>query len=520
MKIKARLNNTSEILKTAAHTIDTWKMFQPGDALLVGVSGGADSVALLHILLLLAPEYSLRLGIAHLNHCLRYSDSDKDSEFVTSLAIKLNLPYYISKADVKKYQQEHRLSLEEAARAVRYAFFEDTAAEHGFNKVALGHHADDNAESVLMYLFRGSGLTGISGIPPNRDGKFIRPLIHLTKAELLDFLNKNSIEYVYDASNADKRFLRNRIRHEMLPMLKKFYNPNIAETLSRFSSVVRCEDEWIESEIVAPLFEDCILSSEDAERPGLKQTNQLKNAEGHGLKQTNPLYFKDRLALSVPKLETISLAAQRRIIRKAIANVKGDTRRITYSHIEAVVNLLQKPGIRKSLDLPDRIRIERNGDILIFSKYEHAKIEIPYFEYSVIHPSAPLKGGFSIIWIKESGMYLKFSRAAILLKEGKGLQDCPVFSPKIAYFDMDKLSFPLIIRNFRPGDRFNPLGMTGTQKVKDFFINSKVPVPERKICPMVLSCGKIIWIAGYRMDESVKITDSTANILKAELFLA
>jgi tRNA(Ile)-lysidine synthase len=455
-----------------------WKMFQAGDAVLVGVSGGADSVALLHILRTLAPEFSLRLGIAHLNHCLRFPDADKDAEFVTSLAIKLNLPYYISKADVKMYQQQHRLSLEDAARRLRYAFFEDTAAKHGFSKIALGHHADDNAESVLMYLLRGSGLTGVSGIPPNRDGKFVRPLMDLTKAELIEFMNKNSIAYISDASNADKKFLRNRIRHGLIPLLKKYYNPNIAETLSRFSAIVRCEDEWIESEIIAPLFAKCVSASEN-----------------------------DMLALSAPMLEKMNPAAQRRIIRKAIATVKGDARRISYSHIEAVVNLLHKSGIRKHLDLPDGIRAERNGDILVFSKYEQAKAEIPYFEYSLSAPGT--------IFIKETGMYLRFSCAEI-----RRLQDCPAFSPTVAYFDTDALTFPMVVRQFRPGDRFCPLGMTGTQKVKDFFINSKVPANERKKCPIVLSGGKIIWIAGYRTDESAKIRSSTANILKAELFLA
>ncbi len=481
------MNNNSDILKTVSRTIAAWKMFQPGDAVLVGVSGGADSVALLHILRMLAPEFSLRIGIAHLNHCLRYPDADKDAEFVTSLAINLNLPYYISKADVKIYQRQHRLSLEEAARLVRYAFYEDTAAKHGFSKIALGHHADDNAESVLMYLFRGSGLTGISGIAPDRDGKFVRPLIHLTKAQLTAFLSENSIVYVSDASNADTKFLRNRIRHDLIPMLKKFYNPNIAETLSRFSDIVRCEDEWIESEIINPLFAQCVSASQ-----------------------------KEKIALSLPKLKNISLAAQRRIIRKAVAKLRGDTRRISYSHIEAVINLLQKSGVRKSLDLPDGVRAERNADTLVFSKYEHAKTETPYFEYSLIHP----KGGVSTIFIKETGMYLTFSCAAILLKEGKGLQDCPAFSPTAAYFDMDALSFPLTVRQFRPGDRFCPLGMSGTQKVKNFFINSKVPINERKRCPILLSQGKIIWIAGYRTDESAKISDSTSNILKAELFLA
>ncbi|MBU1163704.1 MAG: tRNA lysidine(34) synthetase TilS, partial [Proteobacteria bacterium] len=207
----------NKLIKTVGATIKAYRMIEPGDSVIVGVSGGPDSVALLHIILSLAQQFSLRVGVAHLNHSLRQKDSDDDAEFVESLARKFDLPCYIKKEDVSKYRHEKKLSLEEAARIVRYRFFESVAEKYMFNKIALGHNAEDNAELVIMRLLRGSGPLGISGIPPVRNGKIIRPLIKLTKSELLEFLAVNELKFVLDKSNNDQRYLRNRIRHHLIP---------------------------------------------------------------------------------------------------------------------------------------------------------------------------------------------------------------------------------------------------------------------------------------------------------------
>ena len=472
-----------KLLQTVEQTVSTCQMFQPGDSVLVGVSGGPDSVALLYMLLSLSPGFSIRLGVAHLNHCLRGEDSDNDAEFVASLARELGLPYYIRKEDVQKYRNTHKLSLEEAARQVRYAFYENMAEKNGFNKIALGHHADDNAESVLMYLLRGSGPRGISGIPPVREGKFVRPLICLTKSEIIDFLESDRLKYVSDLTNRDTKHLRNRIRHHLLPMLKASYNPKITETLNRMASILRTEEEWIE-EVINPVFKSCVSAVENK-----------------------------KIALSVSAMYRLHVAAQKRIVRKTIAQVKGNLRRITYTHTDAVLNLLQKGTDCASLDLPDHIRVKRDRGMLLFSGAESSDAGCGNFEYSILAPGT--------IFIEETGDYLEFSRI--------GREDMPCFksgdpgrfsfqsSDQAVFFDMDTLSFPIIIRNFRPGDRFTPLGMSGTQKVKKYFINNKVPGKERVKCPILLCQGKIVWIAGHRMDESVKVTPSTRNVLKAEL---
>lgn len=489
------MQRSHKIFSAVKQAITAYRMFQPGDSVLICVSGGPDSVALLHILLSLAPEFSCTLGVAHLNHCLRKKDSDNDAEFVASLAKQLDLPCYIKKKDVRKYQKEHKLSLEEAARSVRYAFYDQVAEKNGFNKIAIGHHYDDNAELVLMYLLRGSGPLGISGIPPVRNCKngnwqIVRPMISVKRSEIIDFLEAKGLRYVSDKSNNDMRYLRNRVRYQLIPLLKESYNPRIVENLNRLSLIIRCEEKWIERNINS-IFK--------------KFTISIGN---------------DKIILSAAGIDEIDPAAQRRVIRKAIAEVKGDLRRITFSHIDSAISLLKSGQPIASIDLPDRIRIERNKNLLCFSKEKKRlrdintkadDIEPVSFKYNIVKPDSKTES----VYIKEINLNLKFSKINI-----ENLPDIHCAGQNIAFFDMADIVFPLVLRSFRSGDYFQPLGMAGAQKVKTFFINNKIPKPKRLRCPILLSKGKIIWVAGLRIDDSVKIKPSTRIVLKAELILA
>lgn len=475
-----------KVLRTVVQTITTYGMLKPDDSVVIGVSGGPDSIALLHILLKLTPNYSLRLGIAHLNHCIRKEDSDKDAEFVASIAKKFNLPCYIKKENIRKYHLEKKLSLEDAARRVRYSFFNSVAETNKFNKIALGHHCDDNAELVLMNLCRGSGPLGLSGIPKVRDRKIIRPLIELKRSELIDFLDKNELQYVSDKSNKDTRYFRNRVRHNLIPLLKTSYNPKIIDTLNRLSSIVSSEEEWIE-DLILPVFEKVVLRSED-----------------------------NTVTLSVSGLCQNHLAAQRRIIRKAVEIIKGNLRRIRLSHIDSAISLLESRWAYGKLDFPNRIRIQRSGDILIITREKNALRGLDSksnqaskitFLYEVVKPGS--------IFIKEAGVHMKFTEISI-----DNLPDFGRTGQNTAFFDRESLDFPLVLRNFEPGDHFKPLGMTGTKKVKKYFVDKKIPKAERAKCPILLSQEKIIWIVGHRIDESVKVMPLTRKILKVELFLA
>jgi len=477
---------SKKLFQTVENTITTYGMLKPEHSVVIGVSGGPDSVALLHILLELAPRLSLRLGVAHLNHCLRRNDSDKDAQFVETLSRKLGLPCYIQKTDVRNYQIKNRLSLEEAARSVRYEFLNNIAKTKGYNKIAIGHHSDDNAELVLMNLFRGSGTLGLSGIPPVRGDKIIRPLIQVGRSELVEFLNQNNLKYVSDASNKDTRYLRNRVRHNLIPLLKTDYNPKISEILNRLSSIIKSEEEWLE-DMVCPFFEKAVLHTQE-----------------------------DHIILFIQMVNRYPEALQRRIIRMAIQKIKGNLRRIRFVNIDSVIDLLRKESAFGNIDLPDRIRIQKNRDKLYIFKEKNALHDLAFKS----DPSGTIIFEYKIE--KLESVFIKEIQAHIIFTE-MGIENVPDYRNTGQYtnfFDKDTLRFPMVLRNVRPGDTFKPLGVGGTQKVKKFFIDKKVPRNERIKCPILLSGGKIVWVIGHRIDESVRVRPSTRNVLKVELLLA
>ncbi len=322
------------LIKKARETIDLYAMLKPGDAVLAAISGGPDSVALLLLLRELSLDFSLTIGVSHLNHTLRGKESDRDEEFVFNLAAKFNLPCHIRRSDVSAFAEKNRLSLEEAARDVRYGFYNELADEKKYTKIALGHNYDDNAELVLMNLLRGSGTKGIAGIPPVRGRRIIRPLIRVSREDILDYLTLRNQDYVVDSSNSDTVFLRNRVRNDLLPLLKKHYNPGVADALNRLSSIVMLEEEWMAKETKAVFI-----------RAILHRTKSDVHLDKEVFKGLHP-------------------ALSRRVLRHAIRSVKKDLRRITLAHIDDVLNLILTGTNGKSLDLPDRIRtFIHNGKI-------------------------------------------------------------------------------------------------------------------------------------------------------------
>jgi tRNA(Ile)-lysidine synthase len=475
-----------KILRTVDLTLRTHRMVQTGDAVLIGVSGGPDSVALVHILLEFAPAYSLRIALGHLNHCLRQNESDRDEAFVAALAKRLKLPLHVTRENVRRYQKQRHLSLEEAAREVRYRFYHAMAARYGYDKIALGHHSDDNAELILMCLLRGSGPAGLSGTPPVRDDKIVRPMINLRRAQIMDYIAAKKLDFIEDSSNLDSQYLRNKIRHRLIPQLKAEYNPQLIVSLNRLAAIMGPEQQMIEN-FIQPIFENTTIFEKQGS-----------------------------LGLGIAVLNQHPLAVQRRLIRRAILRVKGNLRRIAWVHIEAVLKLAQKGCQANMLDLPDGIRICRRDEMLLVSQEAPGSgrrvqaafaSAMPAYEYRLAAPG--------VIRIKEAAVQICFSE----------VPNDPVFDrcqpgQRIVFFDMDRIRFPLVIRNFCPGDRFSPLGMGGSQKLKKFFIDHKIARTERNRCPIVLSRNKIIWVAGYRLDNSVKITPHTRRVLRAEVLLA
>lgn len=468
-------------------TMETFDMLGPRRAVLIGVSGGADSLALLFSLYALAPVHGWRLGIAHVNHGLRGRQADAEQRFVASLASRMKLPYYSKKADVRARRQSAGVCLEEAGRIERYAFFNQVADAAGYDKIAVGHQKNDTAEQILMNLLRGTGPAGLGGIAP-APGRVIRPLIHSSRGQIEQFLRELHIPWCSDPSNRNERYTRNRIRNRLLPELAG-YNPEIIETLNRLAEVMREESAWIDR-LLEPVFQESIL--------------ERNRKEGI-------------LVLSAKRLQQLPPAARRRIMRKAVCEVKGDLGRIGYRHVEAMTAAAGPSGRRRHLHLPGRVLLLREGGRIRLSREKkslrscalsgrNGKINSFWYHLDAVGPAG------RSVRIDEIGLRMDFQ--CFRVDDMNKVSDR---SAAVARVDFDKIGFPLVIRSPLPGDRFTPLGMNGKVKLKDFFINQKVPASRRSRIPVVQSPASIVWIGGMRIDEEVKITGGTTRVLEISL---
>lgn len=479
-------NCTQKFLAAVEQTIARHSMINAHDMVVVAVSGGIDSVTLLDCLVSLKERFKLRLVVAHLNHQLRAAAADVDAAFVKRLANSQGIVCEISSIDVRARCQDLRLSVQEAARLVRYEFLDSIAERWEAQKIALGHNADDNAESVLMNLFRGAGTRGLCGIPPQRDGqicRIIRPLCDVTRSEIAGYALARGLEHVEDQSNSDPKYLRNKVRNSLIPQLKKEFNPNLVQTLQRLSEVVRDEEAYWDI-AVKETFQSFVI------KPFVNEHNS------------------SCLRLRRASMDALHPALLRRLIRFSIGQLKGDLMRIALTHIEAVRRLIIEPGCFAEADLPGGLYVYKEGGVIVFLTSRPKRHENFSYLISEIMDT----------YIAEIDTTLRLSLCGIsnfdnLGKFGPNLE---LGSEMNASFDLDMICFPLKVRSVSPGDRFTPLGMRGSQKLKDFFINVKVPRFRRGRCPVVEDCsGKIIWVGGFRIDDSVKVTEKTKTILNA-----
>jgi len=332
------------VVEKICRTLSDFHMIQPGEKILVGVSGGPDSVCLLHVLYRLSERLRICLAVAHFNHALRAERSGRDAAFASGLAQKFGLPYYEETVSPER-QRAAGASPEEAARKARYAFFGRISTAYSYEKVALGHHAGDNAELYLMRLVTWSGPAGLSGIPPVREdlqsGKtIIRPLIRISRGEIISYLKHHGIAFMEDETNASTRFLRNRIRHHLIPELKSRYNPKIESALNRLCTITAADEQWMQS-LAQTLFRQALTEA-----------------------------AKDHCSLSVEKVLEMPVAAQRRVLRIAIATVQGDLRRIAFHHVEAARRLLTRGSGAdgKRLHLPGGVRLHYFKDRIVAFK--------------------------------------------------------------------------------------------------------------------------------------------------------
>jgi tRNA(Ile)-lysidine synthase len=449
-------------------------LVKSGEKLVVAVSGGPDSVCLLHILVNLRSELGVVLHVAHLNHRLRGKDSDADAVYVAGLARRRGLPATITSRDVEAYRKKKRISLEEAAREVRYDFLADVAQKTGAAQVAVGHTADDHVETVLMHLIRGSGTQGLRGLRPLTtygDLTIIRPLLTLTRRETMDCCRQQRLRPRRDASNFSPEPFRNRIRHYLLPELRK-YNPQINEALLRTAAIAADDMDYIENE---------------AELLWNKVARQEKGA----------------VIINKKGLTALPPALQRHVLRRAIGAVRGNLKDIEAGHIEAVLNALGKPA-GKVIGLPSGLNFTIESDRYVLATDSLALCPLPPLENEVelnIPGRTVLPG-----WDIEA----EITAASEYKKEKGGNADFT------AYFDFERTGSRLTVRSRRPGDRFRPLGLRHYKKLNQYMIDAGIPRSWRRRVPIVATPEQIIWVAGWRTDERVKVTNKTLKALRLE----
>lgn len=458
---------TAWFLQQLHRFISQHTMIEKGETVLVAVSGGADSLALLYGLHALRAQLACHLHVAHLNHNLR-PDADADAEFVRQHAARLAVPCSLEKVELP-------VPSESAGRKARYQFYEEIAACIGATKIALGHHQDDTAETVLMHLLRGSGTTGLKGILPVRENRFIRPLVGFTRQEIEAFLASMKLVPRHDATNTDTRYLRNRIRHALLPLLERDYNPNIKVGLSRTAEVLGAESEYLDV-AAREAFEKC-------------QTRQ------HGEDE-------DSIILDRTQFRQYHVAVQRRMLRHCIAEIHGQITDFYFQHCQAILDLIAGDAPNAVVALPNGLQFRRAYQCLIFER----KLGKPEdFVYPLAVP------GKTHIPSLNAAL-----TAQVVGVDANGVPPLPD-GKFAAAFDWDAIQLPLTVRNRRPGDRFQPFGVQGTKKLKDFFIDAKVPRTERDRIPLLVSGDELVWIIGYTTSERTKLHAHTRRYLIVRL---
>lgn len=456
------------MIKKVEKTITKHALLKQNDKVVVGLSSGPDSTALAVILAQIAPSWDIQLIIAHFNHNLRGSESDQDEQDAGKLAARLNLPFISRK--MSKPSVPKGLSPEDFYRRERYQFFEEVAKSNKANKIALGHNLQDQAETVLLHLLRGSGLDGLKGISPLRDGKYIRPLLEVSRPEIIAYLDGARINYRQDSSNESKLHLRNKIRLELLPYLKNEFNPKIDEALAQMAAILHDENVFIEQ---------CV---------------------GKALSSTCVKKLKNRILINIEYIKTLPRSIQRRLLKELLENFSLQRNGIAFLHIDSIDKLLQKSGSGKKICLPGGIEARREYENLILErpKADHQPVE---YSYKVEIPGT--------IYIARRNLTVNFQ----LVEKNK-----IDFSDKNkSYADMDKIQFPLVLRNRRAGDWFQPLGMVGRQKLKSFFINHKITQQKRNEIMLLADQQGVIWIENMHMNDQVKITLETKNVLELEI---
>ncbi len=455
-----------DLASDVANAIRRNNLFHAGDTVVMALSGGADSCALLDILTRMK-DPAPKLVVAHLNHCLRGADSDADEAFSRNLAAGYGVPFESLRQDVAADASSLGMNLEDAGRQARIAFLTGISRKYGATAIALAHHGDDQAETFLMRLLRGSGMTGLSGMGYRNQLGFIRPMLGNSRAEIEAYLQQNGLGFREDKSNSDTTFLRNRIRHELLPLLTS-YNPAVKERLTRTAGL-------------------------------LSEENDLLEKQAQGLTETICTTDGRSFSCQISQLIQQPAAMRRRIYRSILIRLTGSTRHFTRRHIDAIEQLLSSEHPNATIRLPQQIAATREYEKLLVNRH-------------------PLQAAAEIVLtsIPAAGDYELGNDTRLRIETLKSHADLAKDSKNRIYIDLDKAPFPWLIRSFRPGDRISPKGMNGSKKIKDILIDEKIPLPLRRTIPLLFSGDTLIWACGIRSSQSVTAAADSTRIASLE----
>ena len=461
-----------EMLSQVKSYMKRYRMVEPGEKVLVAVSGGQDSVALLHLLVNLAKEMDFSLHAAHLNHMFRGREGEEDAIFVRELAEKYSLPVTLEAVDVPAYCRETGLSSQAAAREIRYRFLQSVAQEKSAGKIALAHHADDQAETILINFLRGAGTGGMKGILPVREGLYIRPLLSQRRWQIEDYCRLQGLSFRTDSTNLKTIYQRNRIRLTLLPQLAEEYNPEIVQALLRQSEICQEEDHYLE---------------EQARSAYLRVKTELP--EGG-------------VGLTLATLRLLPIALARRVLRLAWRDLTGSERDLTFAHSEKVLSLTAGTG-QAQIVLPGGRVAERTSHSLNLHP-EPRKTEVDFYSYPMEIP-----GNTDI---PEAKCVIKAT-----LLYGDEIPAPVSLPPYEALVNPSELSYPIVARQRLAGDLFQPYGQQQPQKLKNFLINQKIPREQRDAIPLICTPDEIIWVAGLRVGEKWKIDRNTKKALHLQV---
>jgi tRNA(Ile)-lysidine synthase len=463
------------LLDQVARTISRYRMLEAGQKIGIAVSGGADSVSLLHVLRQLAPRWNLRFCVLHLNHKLRGEESDADASFVRDLAAEFGFEFTLGEVDLAAASG----NLEEAAREARLAFFREQMRVGAADRVACGHTRSDQAETVLFRFLRGAGTAGLAGIRPVTRTGLIRPLIGVTRDEVEQYLRERGLPWREDATNRNLEFARNRIRHQLLPSLVREWNPAMVQALAHTADWAMVEEAYWEGEL------DRLVARFEA-------AGHLSIQNGFVLLHTGCL-------------RELALAAARRLVRYAMEMVKGDLAAVEFAHVNAVLRLADSSEGHGRIQ-PPGLDIMRSFDWLRFAKPSAVTgLETRNYTFPVVFPAVfPIPGENFAISLE------------LFEKPADQNKNEFVYNGGMVWVDQERLSGALTLRNWRPGDKYQPLGSGGEQKIKSLFQESRVPLWERRHWPVLTDGNSVVWARRFGAAVGVVAGSESRRLLKIE----